>query len=79
MKAQHSQELEQLKTALQAAKDAKQNDFQIQQLKTNAALKLTELEINAKRDLNRDVQDNKEALNGSGSSEGIEERAGSAS
>jgi hypothetical protein len=79
MKAQHSQELEQLKTALQAAKDSKQNDLQIQQLKTNAALKLTELEINAKRDLNKDVQDNKEALNGGRSSEGIEERAGSAS
>lgn len=79
MKASHANEMDQLKTALQAAKDKKQSDFQIQQLKTNAALKLTELEINAKRDLNRDVQDNKEALNGSGSSEGIEERAGSAS
>jgi hypothetical protein len=79
MKAAHTQELEQLKTALQAAKDSKQNDFQIQQLKTNAALKLTELEINAKRDLNKDIADNQGAVNGSGSSEGVEERAGSAS
>jgi hypothetical protein len=64
MKAQHSQELEQLKTALQAAKDSKQNDFQIQQLKTNAALKLTELEINAKRDLSKQNADNQGEVNG---------------
>ncbi len=64
MKAQHTQELEQLKTALQAAKDNKQSEFQIQQLKTNAALKLTELEINAKRDLNKDIADNQGAVNG---------------
>jgi hypothetical protein len=79
MKAQHQAELDRLKTALQAAKDNKQQDFQIQNMKTQAALKLTELEINAKRDLNKDVQDNKDAINGSGSSEGIKERAGSAS
>ncbi|NDB65712.1 MAG: hypothetical protein EB168_08605 [Euryarchaeota archaeon] len=71
MKAAHAQELEQLKTALQAAKDQRQNDFQIQQLKTNAALKLTELEINAKRDLNKDIADNQGAVNG--------KKAGSAS
>jgi hypothetical protein len=64
MKANHTQELEQLKTALQAAKDSKQNDFQIQKLKTDAALKLTELEINAKRDLNKDIADNQGAVNG---------------
>jgi hypothetical protein len=79
MKNQYSQEIEQLKVALQAAKDNKQNEFQIQNMKTQAALKLTELEVNAKRDLNKDVQDNKEALNGSGPAKGIEERAGSAS
>ena len=79
MKAQHQAELDQLKTALQAAKDNKQQDFQIQNMKTQAALKLTELEINAKRDLNKDAQDNKEAFNGGRSSEGIKERAGSAS
>ena len=76
MKAAHTQELEQLKTALQAAKDQKQSDFQIQQLKTNAALKLTELEINAKRDLNKDMKDNQGAVNGSGSSEGVEKGSG---
>lgn len=79
MEAQHTQELERLKTALQAAKDQKQNDFQIQQLKTNAALKLTELEIQSKRDLNKDIVDNQGAVNGSGSTEGSEERASSAS
>jgi hypothetical protein len=71
MKAAHTQELEQLKTALQAAKDQKQNDFQIQQLKTNAALKLTELEVQAKRDLNKDIADNQGAVDG--------KKAGSAS
>jgi hypothetical protein len=70
MKVQHQAELDQLKTALQAAKDAKQQDFQIQNMKTNAALKLTELEIQAKRDLNKDVADNQGAVNGSGSAEG---------
>jgi len=71
MKAAHTQELEQMKMALQAAKDEAQQGFQIQNMKTQAALKLTELEINAKRDLNKDVQDNKEAVNG--------KKAGSAS
>ena len=76
MKAQHTQELEQLKTALQAAKDAKSQDFQIQQLKTNTALKLTELEIQANRDLNKDLQDNQGAVNGSGSGKGSETGSG---
>ena len=58
MKASHANEMDQLKTALQAAKDKKQSDFQIQQLKTTAALKLTELEINAKRDLSKQNADN---------------------
>ena len=76
MKASHTQELEQLKTALQAAKDKKAQDFQVQQLKTNTALKLTELEIQANRDLNKDLQDNQGAVNGSGSTEGSEEGTG---
>ncbi len=76
MKASHTQELEQLKTALQAAKDSKAQDFQIQQLKTNTALKLTELEIQANRDLNKDLQDNQGAVDGSGFSEGSEEGTG---
>ena len=69
MKNQHTQELEQLKTALQAAKDNKAQEFQVQQLKTNTALKLTELEIQANRDLNKDLQDNQGAVDGSGSTE----------
>jgi hypothetical protein len=64
MKAQHQLEMDQLKAALQGVKDEKQSEFQIQKLKTDAALKLTELEIQAKRDLNKDIQDNKEAVNG---------------
>ena len=64
MKNQHAMEMDQLKAALQGVKDEKQNEFQIQKLKTDAALKLTELEINAKRDLNKDINDNKDAVNG---------------
>jgi hypothetical protein len=75
MKNQYNQEIEQLKVALQAAKDNKAQEFQLQNMKTQAALKLTELEIQAKRDLNKDVQDNKDALNG-GSTERSEEGTG---
>jgi hypothetical protein len=60
-----------MKNQIAAAKEAGAQRFNIQKLQTDAALKLTELELSAKRDLNTDVQDNKEALNGSGgSSEG---------
>ena len=64
MKAAHAQEIDQIKTALQMAKDNKQNEFQIQNMKTQAALKLTELEIQAKRDLNKDIADNQGAVDG---------------
>ena len=64
MKNQHALEMDQLKAALQGVKDEKQHDFQIQNMKTSAALKLTELEINAKRDLNKDIQDNQGAVDG---------------
>ena len=71
MKAAHTQEIDQMKNQIAAAKEAGAQRFNIQKLQTDAALKLTELELSAKRDLNTDVQDNKEALNGSGgSSEG---------
>jgi hypothetical protein len=64
MKNQHALEMDQLKAALQGVKDEKQHEFQLQNMKTNAALKLTELEINAKRDLNKDIQDNQGAVDG---------------
>jgi hypothetical protein len=64
MKNQYTQEIDQLKVALQAAKDNKAQEFQLQNMKTQAALKLTELEIQAKRDLNADINDNKDAING---------------
>ena len=60
MKAQHQAELDQLKTALQAAKDNKAQEFQLQNMKTNAALRLTELEIQAKRDLSQQNADNEQ-------------------
>ena len=75
MKAQHQQEIDMMKNQIAAAKEAGQQRFNVQKLQTDTAIKLTELELAAKRDLNKDVQDNKEALNGSGSTEGSEERA----
>ena len=66
MKAQHTQELEQLKTALQSAKDSSRQAFDYDKLKTDTALKLTELETNSKMQLERELQANKESLNGSG-------------
>jgi hypothetical protein len=70
MKAQHQQEIDQMKNQISAAKEAGTQRFNIQKLQTDAALKLTELELNAKRDLNKDVQDNQGAVNGSESTEG---------
>ncbi|MDG1383472.1 MAG: hypothetical protein P8P57_05780, partial [Burkholderiaceae bacterium] len=42
MKNQHALEMDQLKAALQGVKDEKQHDFQLQNMKTNAALKQKE-------------------------------------
>ena len=66
MKAQHTQEIEQMKTALTAAKDSAKQAFDYDKLKTDTALKLTELETNSKMQLERELQANKESLNGSG-------------
>ena len=74
MKAQATAEIESLKTQLQAAKDAAKQSFDYDKLKTDTALKLTELETNSKMQLERELQANKESLNGSGrsASEGSE-------
>jgi hypothetical protein len=66
LEAQHKQEIEQMKAALQAAKDSAKQAFDYDKLKTDTALKLTELETNAKMQLERELQANKESLNGSG-------------
>ena len=66
IEAQHKQEIEQMKTALQAAKDSAKQAFDYDKLKTDTALKLTELETNSKMQLERELQANKESLNGSG-------------
>ena len=58
LKNQHVVELDQLKAQLQAVKDAK-GEFKVAKLKTDAALKLTELEIAAKRDLSQQNEENK--------------------
>jgi hypothetical protein len=46
------------------AKEVGQQRFNVQKLQTDAALKLTEMEINAKRDLNKEMTDNQGAVNG---------------
>ena len=79
MNGQLKEQINAMKAEMEALKDAGQQKFNIQKLQTDAALKLTELELTAKRDLNRDVQDNKEALKNGGSTKGSEERASSAS
>ena len=57
-----------IKNQISAAKEAGQQKFQVQKLQTDTAIKLTELELQAKRDLNKDVQDNQGALKGEGRS-----------
>ena len=59
-----------MKNQIAAAKEAGQQRFNVQKLQTDAALKLTELELNAKRDLNKDVQDNQGAVGEGGSAKG---------
>ena len=66
IKNQANSEIEALKTQLQAAKDAAKQSFDYDKLKTDTALKLTELETNAKRQLDQELNQNKESLNGSG-------------
>jgi multidrug efflux pump subunit AcrA (membrane-fusion protein) len=76
MKAQHQLEVDGMKNQISAAKEAGQQRFNVQKLQTDTAIKLTELELQAKRELNKDVQDNQGALNGEGgSAKGSEKRA----
>lgn len=70
MKAQHQLEIDTMKNQIAAAKEAGNQRFQVQKLQADTALKLTELELAAKRDLNKEVQDNQGAVNGSGPAEG---------
>ena len=66
MEAQHKAELEAMKTQLTAAKDSAKQAFDYDKLRTDTALKLTEMETNSKMQLERELQANKESLNGSG-------------
>lgn len=66
MEAQHKAEIEAMKTQLTAAKDSAKQAFDYDKLRTDTALKLTELETNSKMQLERELQANKESLNGSG-------------
>lgn len=66
IKNQAQAEIDALKTQLQAAKDAAKQSFDYDKLRTDTALKLTEMETNAKMQLERELQANKESLNGSG-------------
>ena len=80
MKAAHTQEIDQIKAAMQAIKDEKKQAFDYDKLRTDAALRLTELEVQAKRDLSQQNADNKaEKVSESGSTKGGEEGPGSES
>ena len=77
MKAQATMEngqlkaqIDHLKNQLTAAKDAAKQSFDYDKLKTDAALKLTEMEQSAKKQLDTELVQNKEVLNGSGSAKG---------
>jgi len=76
MEAQHKAEIEQMKAALQTAKDSAKQAFEYDKLRTDTALKLTEMETNAKMQLERELKANKDSLNGSGSAKGIEKGQG---
>ena len=54
-----------MKNQITAAKEAGQQRFNVQKLQTDTAIKLTELELAAKRDLNKEVEDNKQATTAS--------------
>ena len=75
MKLAHQQEVETMKAQMTAMKEMGNQRFQVQKLQTDTAIKLTELELQAKRDLNKDFQDNQGAVDGSGSTERGEEGA----
>jgi hypothetical protein len=77
MKAQATMEngqlkaqIDHLKNQLTSAKDAAKQSFDYDKLKTDAALKLTEMEQAAKKQLDNELVQNKEVLNGSGSAKG---------
>lgn len=63
-------QIDHLKNQLTAAKDAAKQSYDYDKLKTDTALKLTELEVNAKQQLEKELQANKESLNGSGRATG---------
>ena len=58
MKAAHTQEIDQIKATMQMLKDDKKQAFDYDRLRTEAALRLTELEVQAKRDLSQQNADN---------------------
>jgi hypothetical protein len=62
LKAQHQLEIDQMKNQIAAAKEAGSQRFNLQKLQTDTAIKLTELELAAKRDLSKQNEDNKADL-----------------
>lgn len=70
IKVQHQTELENMKNQIAMAKEMGQQRFNVQKLQTDAALKLTEMELSAKKDLNKEVADNQGVVNGSGPAKG---------
>ena len=60
MKAQHATEIDALKAQLKMLTDSQDQDFKRMQLRANTALKLTELEVQANRDLSQQQKDNED-------------------
>jgi hypothetical protein len=60
MKAQHASEIDALKAQLKMLTDSQDQDFKRMQLRANTALKLTELEVQANRDLSQQQKDNED-------------------
>ena len=57
-KAHHASEIDALEAQLKAMSDNKDHEFKRMQLQTNAALELTKLEVQAKKDLSQQNADN---------------------
>jgi hypothetical protein len=57
-KAHHASEIDAMEAQIKAMSDSKDQEFKRMQLQTNAALELTKLEVQAKRDLSQQNADN---------------------
>jgi hypothetical protein len=58
-KSQAAAQIDALEAQIKALEASKEDDFKRMQLQTNAALELTKLEVQAKKDLSQQNEDNK--------------------